>query len=191
MGFVKLECVFNKLLRLKIMAYSEHVHKHNFFVWAAARAAQRGFTSVKNLQSALEESDIVEFAKSKQLVNDFDSSHRKWCNSICDCLIGNGVQKVSYGRAAKLVAVYLKGMVVIEDLLSDLARTIHPPIDRILLQNLSDQNGVSLEHKKLFKSSNWTQLAEDEYFVLVKALREVIGDQPFWKIEEYWTVTSN
>ncbi|MCB1582564.1 MAG: hypothetical protein KDI92_05815 [Xanthomonadales bacterium] len=172
------------------MVYSEHKHKHNFFAWAAARAAQRGFTSVKNLQDALEESDIEEFTESKQLVNDFDTSHKLWCNSICDYLIGKGVQNVSYGRAAKLVAVYLKGMVVIEDLSSDLARIIHPPIDRILLQNLSNKNEVSLENKKLFKSSNWTQLIQSEYFVLVSALREVISDEPFWKIEEYWTVTS-
>jgi hypothetical protein len=34
--------------------YTIDIHRHNFAVWAAARAAQRGFTTVENLKAALE-----------------------------------------------------------------------------------------------------------------------------------------
>jgi hypothetical protein len=36
-------------------------HRHRFAVWAAARAAQRGFVTVEKLRDALEATDIVAF----------------------------------------------------------------------------------------------------------------------------------
>jgi hypothetical protein len=172
------------------MSYSEYEHRHNFFIWAAARAAQRGFTNVEMLRDALEQSRIEEFVKSGELKGSFDENHKLWCASICDYLNEKGIQNVSYGRAAKLVNVYLKGMVVIGDLQSELARIIHPPIDRILLKNLSKNGNFDRKMKDKFKSSNWTQLNEVEYFELVDSFRLFIKNEPFWKIEEFWTVTN-
>lgn len=38
------------------MTYELSEHRHRFAVWAVARATQRGFTTVKRLQEALEAS---------------------------------------------------------------------------------------------------------------------------------------
>ncbi|MDD1626273.1 MAG: hypothetical protein LUQ26_02185 [Methylococcaceae bacterium] len=176
------------------MTYSEFQHKHNFSVWAGARAAQRGFTSVELLRDSLDQSGIKDFVKNMSSINnsaEFDESHKKWCNSICDYLYQKGIQNVTYGRAAKLVAVYLKAIVVLADLQSIQAKFIHPPIDRILLQNVSKKSGLPKDEKQKLRSINWTQLDGDEYFVVLEILRKIVNTEPFWKIEEYWTVTND
>jgi hypothetical protein len=45
------------------MAYDAFQHRHNFAVWASARAAQRGFTDVATLKEALDDCGIVEFVR--------------------------------------------------------------------------------------------------------------------------------
>ena len=172
------------------MGYSEYSHRHNFSVWAAARAAQRGFTNVEMLRDALEQCGIDIYVKNSCQKSDFDDNHRKWCNSICDYLNEKGVQNVTYGRAAKLVNVYLKSMVVLNNLSGEEAEYIHPPIDRILLQKLAKKPGIEKSTKKTLKESNWTQLEEKAYIDLIAILKMINGDQPFWMIEEYWTVTN-
>ncbi|HEY4362510.1 MAG TPA: hypothetical protein VGN17_16175 [Bryobacteraceae bacterium] len=67
-------------------AYDIFEHRHRFSVWAAARAAQRGFTTVAHLRDALEQSGVVEFvAIETNAATDartFDQVHREWCRSI-------------------------------------------------------------------------------------------------------------
>ncbi|MEI7587708.1 hypothetical protein, partial [Runella sp.] len=87
----------------------------------------------------------------------------------------------TYGRASKIIAIYIKTAVVLpnrgEGVLAALA---HPPIDRILLTNLKVKHWVEAV-------PNWTDLEQHEYFLLVEHLRR-IGITPFWKLEEFWMV---
>jgi hypothetical protein len=128
------------------MTYDLFEHRHRFAVWAAARAAQRGYTSISVLREALEGSDIVVFLRDPASVecgvSRFDQLHLHWCRSIFTTLHNQGIAGTSFGRVAKLVAVYLKAMVVTGPLgTSPLAAVIHPPIDRILLQNIAAARG--------------------------------------------------
>jgi hypothetical protein len=63
----------------------EH-HIHRFAIWAAARASQRGFTSVIVLRDALEQSGIVEFVLEPDALSvgaaQFRELHQEWCRSI-------------------------------------------------------------------------------------------------------------
>jgi hypothetical protein len=172
------------------MTYTEYKHRHNFSVWAAARAAQRGFTNVEMLRDAIEQCGINTFVNNPSPESEFEAQHRQWCNSICDYLNEKGVQNVSYGRAAKLVNVYLKGMLVLNNLSGEPAKFIHPPIDRILLQNIVKNVAIEKEEKKRLKSTNWTQLQEEDYFRLISTLKTINGNRPFWQLEEHWTVTN-
>src|SRR5947208_1193699 len=99
------------------MEYSLFEHRHRFSVWAAARATQRKFTSVKNLREALERTDIEAFVRdhAEDPINaeEFYARHRSWCDTIVEFLGLSGIKSVTFGRAAKLVAVYLKSMIVI------------------------------------------------------------------------------
>jgi hypothetical protein len=120
----------------------------------------------------------------------FDELHRRWCLSICASLADRGLSRetVTYGRAAKLVAVYLKAIVMMGDRCgSRFARHMHPPIDRTLLQGLATSKAITSSHQPAWRSISWTQLNRASYDELVDQLREVIpADKPFWTIEEYW-----
>jgi hypothetical protein len=45
----------------------------------------------------------------------FDALHHRWCSSICQTLTARQIAKVTYGRAAQIVAVYLKATVIMGD----------------------------------------------------------------------------
>jgi len=178
------------------MPYDLFAHRHNFSVWAAARAAQRGFTSVDNLRDALEQCGITDFLQQPNALDtsaeQFQHLHRAWCGSIQDFLNKRGVANSTYGRAAKLIAVYLKAMVVIaQPEPSLLANVAHPPIDRILLQNLATAPEVHSLYKTQWREVSWTQLDAKQYYALVSQLRAVLPpNAPFWMLEQYWTVTN-
>lgn len=170
------------------MTYTHTQHKHNFSVWVAARAAQRGFSGVRLLRGAINVSHVRAFAEnpsSIQTARQFDRMHRKWCSRICLFLQEQGVQKVTYGRAAKMVAVYLKSMVVLTNPDSIQAGFIHPPIDRILLQNIAKRPDLPGPKRLILKRSSWTKFDELEYFTVLRILRKLSAG-PLWKLEEFW-----
>ena len=124
----------------------EH-HIHRSAIWAAARASQRGFTSVIVLRDALEQSGIVEFVPKPYASSvgaaQFRELHQEWCRSIIRFLERRN-SAATYERAAKLVAVYLKTRVVLPHAESKLARVAHPPVDSILLRNISPERPESV-----------------------------------------------
>jgi hypothetical protein len=174
------------------MPYELPEHRHRFAVWAAAQAAQRGFTSVRNLRDALQATDIRDVLSAPTTFQlspaQFDTLHRRWCSSICSNLIDRQISKATYGRAAKLVAVYLKAIVIMGDgCNSSLGRNMHPPIDRILLQSLAASDKITSPCKEAWRSVSWTQLDQPAYERLIGQLRGAIpAGAPFWTIEEYW-----
>jgi hypothetical protein len=177
----------------KKMPYDITEHRHRFAVWAAARAAQRGFTTVRNLRDALQATNIREVLSAPSTLDlsaaQFDELHRRWCSAICSSLIDRQISKATYGRAAKLVAIYLKAIVVMGGgYNSSFARHMHPPIDRILLQSLATSDRITSPHKAAWRSTSWTQLDEGAYDRLIGQLRAAIpANAPFWMIEEYCT----
>ena len=159
--------------------FSEHLHR--YAVWTAARAVQRNFTTTENIKKAIEEAGLRQrvqtLARAAEITPDeFDQFH---CEMAGKLKVGleESTPKVTYGRLAKIIAVYLKTSAVIRNPDSVLGRVAHPPIDRILLQNLT-KGDVPMEVKKL-KHINWTQLDEVAYFDLISVLRSFCGDQPF------------
>lgn len=183
--------------KLKVsMPYDHFEHRHRFAVWAGARAAQRAFAKVEQMRDALESTDIRTFVETPISLNveadEFNAQHKKWCHQIIEHLTQNGIAGATYGRAAKLVAVYFKTMVVVgAGSSSKLAQVVHPPIDRVLLRNLSSCKSLPPTHKTLWRSTAWTKLNESEYFALLASLRSVVlAPQAWWLLEEYWTVTN-
>ena len=178
------------------MPYEHSEHRHRFAVWAAARAAQRGFTTVEHLRDALEATPIRAFVENSQNhaieAADFDKNHRTWCWGVINYLKNVRVDNATYGRAAKLVAIYLKTVVVIgSGYQTRLAHVAHPPIDRVLLQNLAKEQSFPEAHRALWRSTSWTRLNEDEYFALLETLRTVVPcTTEWWRLEEHWTVTN-
>lgn len=175
--------------------YGIEEHRHRFGVWAAARAAQRNFTSVDILREALEDADVRGFVRNCDVDSldqaTFEARHREMCNGIMARLMKSRIEnkeKITFGRAAKLLAVYLKSVVVLGERSGcALSRVAHPPIDRILLSNLA-ANTLS-EYRKAWATERWTTLDEKRYYALIEELRTAINSgEPFWMLEQHWTI---
>jgi hypothetical protein len=177
------------------VAYELDEHRHRFSVWAAARATQRGLCDVVTLREALEKCGVVAFLRSADLgavgASEFDRRHREWCRSIVHFLKGRGLADASFGHAAKLLGMYLKSMVVLGSASETaFAHVAHPPIDGILLSAISSSPEIECGHRHAWAKIKWTQLDEAAYYRLVGELRSCVGaNQPFWKLERFWTVT--
>lgn len=176
------------------MAYTHFTHRHNFAVWCAARAVQRNFTKTENLKEALEKSGIAEFIKENEekeiTQKDFDEKHEHWCESILGHWKSRKIEGASYGRAAKLVAIYIKSMVVVRNGQSQLSTVAHPPVDRIILKNICKDKTVNHINKAGWQKINWTALNRENYKKLIIEFRQLFDDEPFWAIEKYWSITN-
>jgi hypothetical protein len=165
----------------KIYSFSTHVHR--YAVWTAARAVQRSFTTTKVIQTAINGSGLASFLEhplsQQEAFND-------WHKTTAQRLIKNfGVENAcSYGRAAKIIAIYLKTTWVIRHHEDDpVSAVIHPPIDRILLQNLAgckEFSGLSSLRKE-----SWTQFTEDQYWKIADLIRQETKSFN-WKLEQFW-----
>ncbi len=94
---------------------------------------------------------------------------------------------MTHGVAAKLINVYLKAAFVCGGLHDDTTvRVMHPPIDRLLLLELSHCPLTSpIADWRGFLP--WTRLDSERYELLIGCIREALGeDEPLWKIEEHW-----
>lgn len=174
------------------MTYSHFQHRHNFAVWCAARAVQRGFVKTPILKKALEGCGLTEFVEKNGgkgiPLEKFDELHEQWCKAILKTWEKESVKGASYGRAAKLVAVYLKSMIVVQNDGNSLSNVAHPPIDRILLKKISRDESIKHQNRSEWRTISWTTLDKTAYGNLVKDFREVVEGKPFWSIEKYWTV---
>jgi len=158
--------------------FSEHLHR--YAVWTVARAVQRGLTSTKNIQAAIEKTDLKQFLDSDLEMSevDFDIFHRVTANKLIESLKD---YELTYGQAAKIIAIYLKTAVIIRTSgKGELSRIIHHPIDNILLTNIhEDKPSLGLKNIK------WTQLSEEEYFEVIIKIKS-LNFYYLWKTEKYW-----
>ena len=175
--------------------YDLFEHRHRYAVWAAARAAQRGWSGAKTpiLVKGIEASGVVEVVRSDQkewpsTAQDFDCAHRRWCETLMATLDEQAVEDVTFGRAAKLVAIYLKSMIIVGGHHeSPLARVAAPPIDEILLKSLAADHSFDGEHRMLWRTTRWTKMTEEEHAAIITSFRSGGLDRPaFWMIERYW-----
>jgi len=167
------------------MNYSIHNHIHNFAVWTAARASQIGLTTTENIKHAIEQTELQAFSNSEKIITPdaFDAFHRETANKLIAHLKPYR-KKMSYGIAAKIIAIYLKCSVIIRNSgEGNLAKIIHPPIDNILLTNIHKKD----KYKPLgLGTYKWTQLDEETYFQVIVKLRSLDYDH-FWEVERFWT----
>src|SRR5260221_14533455 len=99
------------------MSYTAEEHIHRYAVWTAARA-QRAFMTNENIKKAIDKiklkEEVIRFKTSLSINSiEFNDWHTKKCNELKDILSEIKNQKVSFGRAAKIINVYLKTSIVI------------------------------------------------------------------------------
>ena len=175
--------------------YSLEEHSHRFAAWCAARAATRKLRGATNgaIRQALEASELpgllaADPASWPRTTDEFEALHARWCSQIVQALNEAGVDGATYGRAAKVVAIYLKTRVVCGgQASSDLGRLAHPPIDSILLKALAKEVGFSPAARKLWRETRWTQLDAAGYSEVIASLRsEGLDGDGFGRVERWW-----
>lgn len=172
------------------MTYTHFEHRHNFASWCAARALQSNrFGDTYYLADALEKTGINEFIKHHEdkpiSQEEFDKMHSDWCDSLVQTWKDRNFQEMTYGFAAKLIAVYLKAMIIIKNPESELSFVVHPLITRNMLQNISKDKTIKHPNRMYWKAVNWTELDKEQYLNLIHDLRIVFKDEPFWHFEKY------
>ncbi len=184
----------------KIQAYSMNEHSHNFAVWTVSRAAFRRFDNdeqnlIELTQRLLNSCSISKEYTVVNLPNPekFDEIHREWRNQMCELKDDYERAGITHGRAAKIINIYLKSRFLsLEKGVPDAkVVSIHPPIDRILLESLEKSNfaGKAKIWQK-FKKFNWTQFDSTKYEEVIFNLKDSMNGQPLWKIEAFWNPTN-
>lgn len=119
---------------------------------------------------------------------DFDSVHRKWRKKIIRSAVRQKL-KFSHGVAAKLINIYLKaGFVCAGHHNNSRVRAIHPPIDRMLLNELSKQDVGGL-HRTWNKARRirWANFNSTDYEAVISNIRTAFPDiKALWEVEKYW-----
>ena len=166
------------------MAYSFDEHKHRYAVWTAARAVQRSFAKTLDIENAINCTDLKQFSESVVSITQdtYDAQQKEWCGSIMQYFNKEGEKEIcSYGRASKIIAIYLKTSVILPNRgETATCLVIHPPIDRKLLDCLTYKKKINGLLEK-----PWTKFEEEDYFKIVEIIK-ANGLAFNWTLEEYW-----
>jgi hypothetical protein len=167
-------------------------HVHRISSWAAGTAVRRGrHFSVKDGQLILSGAGFplllrkgLEGLPSPEAI---DSTHRFWRENVIG-LAGERGLSWSHGLAAKLINVYLKvayvGIFSHDD---PRVNALHPPIDRVLLNKLSEIDVGNRRRWSRYRDRGWTRFDSREYEEVINAFRAALGPGvPLWKIEREW-----
>ncbi len=175
---------------IKSERYDVQEHAHRFAVWTAARAATRGMAggSTENIEKAIGRANLRNFLEANEgqkSILDFHSyleKHYVFCTEIIAYF--NKIKlECTYGRAAKIVAVYFKTRLLnLEN--HPLINVIFPPIDSVLLKNLADKS----PELKFLADKKWTQFDAEGYEIAIKSIEKwsVKNNLKFWEVEKYW-----
>ena len=177
-------------------SYSINEHRHRYACWCSARAATRGLAGARNqaVRLALEASSLPDLVAGPSQAwpasaEEFDRAHGEWCVAVLQGLRDQGVHGPTFGRAAKIVAIYLKTLVICGGhQASRLAAVAHPPVDRVLLQALAGDPRFPKAARSRWRRTSWTSLTSDGYAALVADLREAgLDERGFWQAENWWS----
>ena len=172
----------------RIINHDVKKYRRDFCLWATVRAAQAGSAKAKGNEftSALEACGLIEFLDTSNSAEcdeqQFNEKHKGWISFIRNHIRSKYRKEISYGIAAKLVAVFIKGYFILDgNQETSLAKVAHPPIDSFLLKGIDEDCKTNLA-----RSYKWQKLEEDSYFKLISELHTIKGAGPFWAIEKYW-----
>ena len=174
------------------MQYTIEEHKHRFSSWAAGRAA-----SVIGCRFSVEQAkSIIEAASLNGLLSGpeklpstetIDTTHKEWRVNVINAAKIHGFD-FTHGVAAKLINIYLKAGFVCGGYHDDeRVRALHPPIDSVLLEELSVNDVGGL--RRLWNSARktrWSKFSSEEYEAVIDGIRKSLPDTALWEVEQYW-----
>ena len=174
------------------MSYDIKEHKHRYAAWAASRASsvkgcrfkvRQGEMIIKHLQL----NDLIDCLDDLPNANEFDDFHLRLRNNAISKSKELGL-RFTHGVAAKLINIYMKTIFICGGYPEDAkTKSIHPPIDSLLLKALHQNNigGLKKEWDEAIKI-RWSKFNSNQYEEVIKNIRVVQNGKPLWKIEEHW-----
>lgn len=180
--------------------YDFNEHRHRYACWTAARAAS--VSRFSNIQIATFinrvqlKQEVAKLKKESKISHDF---YKEWFIDKVKALeklmkpyakdksdTKKRLRNISFGIAAKVTSVYVKTYEVIpEKGMSLLSKVAFPPIDSFLLKKLMKNKVEGV------RRTNWSTFKDAEYIELIDALRNYMGDKPFWMLEKDWDVNDD
>jgi len=171
-------------------SYTIETHKHRLAAWAASSAS----SAVKNYRfpvsmgtEILEQAGFTpEFSINNSLPSpeNTDPTHKEWREQIIYASQQKHSHAFTHGIAAKLINCYLKVRFVCGgDHADSRVQAIHPPIDRLLLQDLAKELGGDW---KPYRIKAWSKFSSQEYQEVIDLIRLTIPNRPLWEIEKHW-----
>lgn len=201
------------MLSIDASSYTMLEHRHRLAVWVAGRAYSRqgsGHTMTV-AQALIDNSGLSAISSPEDLPmpGDVDAfihrliegvmlagrdipDHKHWKTGEIQSL------ECTYGRAQKLVNMYLKSKIVCAQFSehSDRVSALHPPIDDQLIKAIQRHRGSCPEETKaLFKKqwatarklgTRWTKFSQQTYDAYIAAIRSFLAGRPLWQIEYLW-----
>lgn len=120
----------------------------------------------------------------------FNEMHRDLRKRLIEKAMTISQFELSDGQAAKIINCYLKARFInAQTAHLDKVHSIHPPIDRLLLDELiriADLDGAQKQKLKAAKDRGWSALGADEYEAIIAVLQDLSDGEPLWSIERYW-----
>ncbi len=112
-----------------------------------------------------------------------DAAHILWREKLI--AVSDG--RLTHGWAAKFINVYIKARFVVGCSASPSRELAHPPIDKLLLRALADNDvGGHRSHWKALLKQGWSNLPSANYMAAIALIRESLAGRPMWMIEKYW-----
>ncbi len=174
--------------------YHPAEHRFRFAAWCAATAGRssRSVCTFPVSEGAgwLKNTSLKWLALGTHALpepEDFEVVHDSWCREIKEC-----ETRLTYGIAAKIVNCYTKALFLSDMLMVEpkpfrkIVRKLHPPIDRVLLNELTNRNVGGLEKKwRLYMKKGWSKFNKEDYEEVIRNIKNETDNQPAL-IEAYW-----
>lgn len=203
-------------------SYTIIEHRHRFAIWAAGRAYSRqgpghtmavatrlinesGVGKISTLDDLppIEEMDAFldgYFQKVIQLATGMTYT-RRWEDKHTKAKMSEVLPlECSYGRAQKLVNVYLKSKLVCTSAGDQVSiAALHPPLDRKLIGEIrrylrrASYKGSKTQEDfftALALGESWTSFDKTAYDAHIKVVKAIQGRRPLWGIEWLWKPTA-
>ncbi len=174
--------------------YTVDEHNHRFAAWAAGRAASTS-TQRFPVETGRKLLEACGFAASMGSPEDLpdptviDHAHAQWRATMkAAAATAAPAFVLTDGIAAKLINCYLKARFVCGGFAHHpRSAALHPPIDRLLLAELSRNNFADRASDwRMARNLGWSNFDSLQYQAVINAIRDGMGGQPMWMIEKFW-----
>lgn len=185
-------------MTLPATQYCIEKHKHHYGKWCAAAAYGRGLAGGGNALAfkLIELSGLDQVTGPEDIGQNVDKWQVSFMKKIEVEAKSLGVTDFTFGRAQKLVNIYLKTVLVCGGHHQHpRVGLLHPPLDFELFKglrsflsknrsNMSRARSAFIAAQK--RNPRWTKFSEDDYEAHIAAIKLIMAGRPLYQVEEYW-----